>query len=382
LLDIPGSDLGGIEHGLDFLLKVNEFERRQIGQRTIVIGGGYTSMDCSRSSIRLGSKVGVYYRRGLEDMVILPGEVEELVHESGLMENCCTPLSYLGENGRVTAMRFVRTQPGAPGPDGRRWPVDIPGSEFEVGVDTVILATGQFPKTDWIDKEFALDLVGPDQWLVSGKNPCTKHSKIFAAGDFALGATTLIQAIGHARKCARVVDEFLTGEKRVKKVAYVGSAFYSKGKDARTTGRTPEMNYIPLHVMPTLPVEKRDLKVEVELGYPDPLAKEAAGRCYLCHYKFEIIDSKCILCDECLMVKPVPDCIMEVSALLRDERGVITGYKPVVKDETDSLYYSRLWIDQNKCIRCGACEAVCPVNAISIQKVSLEEHKCGAHAAA
>jgi formate hydrogenlyase subunit 6/NADH:ubiquinone oxidoreductase subunit I len=82
------------------------------------------------------------------------------------------------------------------------------------------------------------------------------------------------------------------------------------------------------------------------------------------------------------MVKPVPDCIMEVSALLRDERGVITGYKPVVKDETDSLYYSRLWIDQNKCIRCGACEAVCPVNAISIQKVSLEEHKCGAHAAA
>ncbi|MGH8671506.1 MAG: FAD-dependent oxidoreductase, partial [Burkholderiales bacterium] len=379
LLDLPGHDLAGIEHGLKYLLEVNEFGRREVGNKATIIGGGYTAMDCSRTSLRLGAEVGVYYRRAREDMVILPGEVEELCHESGLMENNCSPVAFLGNNGCVTGVRYIRTGRGEPGTDGRRKWIDIPGSEFEVEADTVILATGQFPQTHWIDKALSADLVGPDEWLLCGKSYHTKHAKLFVAGDFALGATTLIQAIGHARRCAREVDTQLMGEKRVKRVAHIGPAFYSKGKGAQTTGRTSDMNYIPLHVMPTLEPEKRDFSAEVELGYPEPQAKGEASRCYLCHYKFEIIDTKCILCDECLLVKPVPDCIMEIAALLRDEQGVITGYQPIVKDKTDSLYYSRLWIDQSKCIRCGQCEAVCPVNAISIQKVSLEEQVCAQH---
>jgi len=64
--------------------------------------------------------------------------------------------------------------------------------------------------------------------------------------------------------------------------------------------------------------------------------------------------------------------IVEVAALLRDDEGRITGYHRVEEGKTDSLYYNRLWIDQSQCVRCGQCEAVCPVNAISIQKVSLE----------
>ncbi|MDQ3261597.1 MAG: 4Fe-4S binding protein [Pseudomonadota bacterium] len=109
-------------------------------------------------------------------------------------------------------------------------------------------------------------------------------------------------------------------------------------------------------------------------------AKQEASRCYLCHYKFEIIDQKCILCDECINVKPVDGCIVEISALLRKDDGAIIGYKPVAQNKSDSLYYNRLWIDQNQCVRCGACEAVCPVNAITIQKVSATS--CAGHAAA
>jgi formate dehydrogenase major subunit len=373
ILDLPGRDLGDVEHGLDFLLQVNEFGRRETGRRVVVIGGGYTAMDCARTALRLGANsVAVCYRRGRADMVVLPGELQEFLEEGGKLHNECAPLELVQSGGKLTAARFVRTRPGEPGRDGRRLPVAIAGSEFQIEADRVILATGQFPDCKWIGGSLSAQLVGPDQWLSSGAALKTAHSKIFAAGDFALGATTLIQASGHAKECAMQVHRFLGGETRLRKVASVGPSFQSKASGGRTTGRTAKMNAIPIHRMPTLPLDRRGLGDEVETGYEQPQALMEASRCYLCHYKFEIIDSKCVLCDECLKVKPVPDCIVEVAALLRDDEGRITGYRRVEEGKTDSLYYNRLWIDQSQCVRCGQCEAVCPVNAISIQKVSLE----------
>jgi len=373
VLELPGGDLAGVEHGLDFLLQVNEFGRRNIGRRVVVIGGGYTAMDCSRTALRLGAgKVEVRYRRGRRDMVVLPGELEQFLEEGGELSNDCAPVGFGGSNGRLTAVRFMRTRAAEPGRDGRRLPVAIPDSEFEVEADSAILATGQFPDCGWIDPPLAGQLVGKDQWLSSGSAQITAHRKVFVAGDFALGAATLIQAIGHARQCAAEVDRFLNGAPRVRHVVSVSPSFQSKVADGRTTGRTPDMNTIPIHPMRTLPLDRRTLSDEVETGYEQPQALLEASRCYLCHYKFEIVDAKCVLCDECLKVKPVPDCIVEVAALLRDDEGRITGYSRVEEGKTDSLYYNRLWIDQNKCVRCGQCEAVCPVNAITIQKVSLE----------
>lgn len=369
--DLPGRDLQGIEHGLSFLLQVNEQGRRRVGKRVVVIGGGYTAMDCARTALRLGAQVGVVYRRAREDMVVLPGELEELLEEGGHLETECAPQAFLGAAGRVIGVRFVRTRPGEPGRDGRRAPVEIPGSRIDIGADTVILATGQFPETGWIDAALRPQLVGRDGWLVRGEAHDTARPNLFVAGDFALGATTLIQAIGHARDCARKVDAWLTGRSPAPRRVRIGPAFQSKVAGGRTTGRTPEMNVIPIHPMPTLPVAARSLEAEVETGYPEPAAREEASRCYLCHYKFEIIDSKCVLCDECLKVKPVEGCIVEVAALARDDEGRITGYSRIGSGRTDSLYYNRLWIDQSQCIRCGQCEAVCPVNAITIQKVAL-----------
>ncbi|HKQ24816.1 MAG TPA: FAD-dependent oxidoreductase [Burkholderiales bacterium] len=371
VLDLPGRDLQGIEHGLSFLLQVNEFGRRDIGGRVVVIGGGYTAMDCARTALRLGAQVGVVYRRAREDMMVLPGELEELLEEGGHLETNCAPLSFLGHQGKVIGARFVRTRQGKPGSDGRRAPVEIPGTEFEIGADAVILATGQFPQSRWIDAALAPKLVARDGWLASGTAHQTAQRNIFVAGDFALGATTLIQAIGHAKECARAVDEWLTDAPRMKQFVHIGAAFRSKVPGGRTTGRTAEMNVIPIHPMPRVAVPERGLEAEVETGFAIPVAKEEASRCYLCHYKFEIVDRDCVLCDECLKVKPVEGCIVEIASLRRDDEGRILGYKKVEKGETDSLYYNRLWIDQSQCIRCGRCETVCPVNAITIQKVAL-----------
>lgn len=373
MLDLPGNDLPGIEHGLGFLLAVNEHGRREIGAKVAVIGGGYTAMDCARTALRLGAQTAVYYRRGREDMVVLPGELEELLAEGSKLHNQCSPLGFDGSE-HVSGVRLVRTEAGTPGRDGRRTPRDIPGSDFLASADSVILATGQFPDAAWLSgsRRFA-KLAGEDGWLQSGSAHNTAHPQVFVAGDFALGATTLIQAIGHARQCARAVDAYLVGKRRLTRLAVAEPDFQSKVKDGRTTGRTADMNIIPIHPMPVLPLAQRSGEAEVETGYDRTTAGKAASRCYLCHYKFEIIDSKCVLCDECVKVKPVAGCIVEVAALERDKDGRITGYQRVESGKTDSLYYNRLWIDQDQCIRCGKCEAVCPVNAITIQKVHFAE---------
>jgi len=378
LLDIPGSELDGILHGLDFLLETNEHGDGPIGREVVVIGGGFTAMDCARTAKRLGMKlaasdgtdwrqlplaqskanVNVYYRRSVQEMLVTPGEIEELAHEAIGMFTLVSPVSYLGKDGRVTAVCFVRTRLGEPDASGRRRPEPIPGSEFEVPADLVLLATGQFPDTAFIDGPLRESLVAKDLWLKSGGTPATAHPKVFAAGDFANGASSLIDAIGHAKTCARTVDEALMGCRRIEDVALI--------EDDTATRRIREMDEIPRQAMPVLPRAARNLTGEVETGYDATLATDETQRCYRCHYKYEIDSDKCIYCDWCIKAKPRPNCIVKVSELVYGERGEIVDFIRAKGSEDTRLIY----INQEDCIRCNACVDACPVDCISIQKVS------------
>lgn len=340
LLDLPGKELAGIRHGLDFLLEVNETGTGEVGKTVVVIGGGFTAMDCARTAKRLGAQVKVCYRRTAAEMLVTPGELEELEHEGIPMEYMVAPKAYTGNGGRLKTIRFVRTEMGAPDQSGRRRPVEIQGSEFELAVDTVLLATGQFPDTSWLDE-------------ASG------NAKVFSAGDFKNGASSLIQAIGHAKECVRQVDQLLTGKVRLKDYAVI--------EDVTETGRIREMDAVPLQPMPAIELAQRDLTTEVETGFGKETSSDEAQRCYQCHYKFEIDSDKCIYCDWCVKAKPRPECILKIKELHYDAEGLVTGWTLAKKADEVNL----IWINQDDCIRCGACVSACPVDAISIQKVSL-----------
>ncbi len=370
IIDIPGKELDEIQHGLDFLLEANEKSHAEIGKRTIVIGGGFTAMDCARTALRLNSDASIYYRRSRDEMSVPADELKEVEHEAIPIEIMVGPVSYQG-NGRkngeqkLVKMRFIRNELGEPDDSGRRRPVAIEDSEFDVEVDTVLLATGQWQDTSWLGKSIAKQVLDADGWIKNGQPIKTDAPGIFLAGDYSIGASTLIEAIGHAKDCARTVDEYLVGESRMMDVAEISSTL--------ETGRIPAMDEIARIPIPSLPLTERSFKAEVETGYTPNLANVETMRCYLCHYKFEIDNSICIYCEKCLDVKPHEDCIVRIDELQYDDDGRISGYVDA-KDKTPHVY-PLLYIDQDKCTRCGKCEKVCPVECISIQKVTLNTER-------
>ena len=332
-----------VEDGLDFLLRVNEYKDKYVGKNVIVIGGGYTSMDCARTALRLGAKsVRTFYRRTTNDLVILPGELDELINEHGKMIFNAQPLSIIKTDNKLTGLELIKTQ--LVKCNGVYKLKDIKGSSFKVKTDHIILAIGQ------------------KQHLSLSKN---KRKNIFSVGDFAIGATTLINAIAHAKDIVKKIDKVLMGR----------DLFNSdiKVTNIKSTGRDLKLNYIPINEMPMVDLNQRTFSREVEKGYQKSASQKEASRCYLCHYKFEINNDLCVLCDECLLAKPIEDCIVEISDVHEHKDGDIS-YDRINPKESIGIYHGKLLIDHKKCVRCGECEKVCPTNAITIQKVEKQNY--------
>ena len=361
IIPVPGADLGGVEHGLHFLFRVNERQNTEIGKQVVVLGGGFTSMDCARTAKRLGAEsVAIYYRRTMEDMYVSTDEMAELQHEHIALHTLCSPIEILGENGRVTGIRFRRTEPGKPDASGRRSFKEVPGSEFTVPCDGVLLGTGQSHETTWTGKVFQtlLKMGGPGSGLNETSVPCVTQ-----AGDFATGPRSIIDGIAHGKNCAHHVDTLLMGRNRLSQ--------YFSSEDVETTGRSASLNRLPRHAMPCRAVPERNIDDPDEMGYDRTTAQAEASRCYLCHYVYEIDASACIYCHKCLEVKPLDKCIVKISGFAKDPDGRITGYHEV----DGGPEYNQLYIDPIECIRCNACFEVCPVNCIHIRRVDMEHRE-------
>ena len=215
-LGIPGENLNGIYSGNEFLFRVNlmkaylfpEYDTPvKVGERAVVIGAGNVAMDAARCAARLGAEVTVLYRRSEAEM---PARREEVRHarEEGIAFRFLTqPVAFLGDS-QVRAVRCLRCELGEPDESGRRCPVPVPGSEFEVEADTVIIAIGQSPNPIIAMKHPEIKTtergtIVVDEW---GR---TSLDGVFAGGDITTGQATVIAAMGAGKRAAQAMHEYL-----------------------------------------------------------------------------------------------------------------------------------------------------------------------------
>ena len=221
-MNIPGVNYKGVLSANEFLTRINlmkayteEADTPVIRSKAVaVVGGGNVAMDAARCAMRLGAeKVYIVYRRGEAEM---PARLEEQHHakEEGIeFKTLCNPVEILGdENGRVKAIKCIRMELGEPDASGRRRPVEVPGSEFELDVDTVIMSLGTSPNPLIRSTTPGLD-TNRKGCLIVDENEMTTRQGVFAGGDAVTGAATVILAMGAGKKGAAAIHKFLQENK-------------------------------------------------------------------------------------------------------------------------------------------------------------------------
>ncbi len=358
-LNAPGENLAGVYSGLEFVMDVAAGRLPGIGKKVVVIGAGFTAFDCARSALRMGSDDVTIFVRGLEEELRV---TEDEIHDAkteGVKIRALSLTHKIVGNDRVNGVEFLRARTGEVGHDGRRRVYPIEGSDFVFEADSVIVAVGQRPEPSSApgDKDEKGVLVGDRQTFRSST------PKLYMAGDFLTGPSTVIESIASGRKAAERIAQDLTGKQFREWVVRM--------EEAAITDRQRAWDFIPRQEMSTLlpPSERlRDKKNEVELGFDKETALEEAKRCYLCYLHYEIDISKCIFCRYCIDNAP-RDCIKLVEEVRLNDDGAIDGFL----ETTNWQKVGAVVIDNSRCIRCGECVRVCPVDCISVTKVELVE---------
>ena len=217
-MGIPGENLNGVVSANEFLTRANLMKAYDdtydtpiyVGRRVVVVGGGNVAMDAVRTAARLGAEAHIVYRRSEAE---LPARAEEVHHakQEGIEFRMLTnPVEVLGdEKGWVRGLRCVRMELGEPDASGRRSPVAVEGSEFEIGCDVVIMALGTSPNPLIASTTRGLETNRRGCLVADEVHGQTSREGIFAGGDAVTGAATVILAMGAGRRAARAIDEYV-----------------------------------------------------------------------------------------------------------------------------------------------------------------------------
>ncbi|MEM2081592.1 MAG: NADPH-dependent glutamate synthase [Candidatus Bathyarchaeia archaeon] len=219
----PGENLGGIYSANEFLIRVNLMKAYafpdydtpiRIGKHVVVIGGGNVAMDCARCALRLGAEVHLVYRRSRDELPARAEEIENAEEEGVIFQFLTAPVEFYGdERGWVKAMKCIRMELGEPDKSGRRSVKPIPGSEFVMETDTVIIAIGQTPNPI-IQRTTEGLVTDPRHGTIKVDENCkTSLDGVYAGGDVATGAATVISAMGMGKKAAKAIHEYLMNKK-------------------------------------------------------------------------------------------------------------------------------------------------------------------------
>ena len=320
-LGVEGEDAQNVLSGVDFLSRFHHGENLDLGEDVIVVGGGDTAIDAARICKRLGAKVTILYRRTMEEMPAIQVEIDEAIEEGIPIEFLAAPVGFTREGDLVTAMRCIRMELGEPDASGRRRPVPIEGSEFEIAASAVISAISQQP--DFGGFESLIE--GPD-WVRVSDEGRTKVEGIWAGGDVTR-LDLVTTAIGQGRRAAESIErKFLGTEAGNGKLPVVRKEGMRLDHYEKAERGTPV----------TLGAEERlqGLAVEANLGFSREQATVESQRCMSCGY--------CFNCEKCW--------------LFCQDQAVV---KPAVKGE---LYTYKM----ENCTGCKKCSEECPCGFIDM----------------
>ena len=218
-MKIPGENLKGVYSANEFLTRVNLMKAYlpdsptpiQHAKKVAVVGGGNVAMDAARSAMRLGAEeVSIVYRRSLEELPARREEVEHAMEEGIEFRLLNNPTAILGdENGFVRGMKVIRMELGAPDASGRRSPVEIPGSEYELECDCVIMAIGTSPNPLIKSTTEGLEVNRRGGIVVEEATGKTSLTGVYAGGDAVTGAATVILAMGAGKTAAQAIDDYI-----------------------------------------------------------------------------------------------------------------------------------------------------------------------------
>ncbi|CAN5878375.1 hypothetical protein BH24CHL4_BH24CHL4_23640 [soil metagenome] len=386
-MGIPGEDLKGVVSGIGFLEDVNlGQEDVWVGKNVVTVGGGFTSMDCVRTVLRMGSESSIMtYRRSIHEIPVEELELEEAELEGVEMMYMVSPTRIIGDSdGNVIGIEMIRNELGQPDAKGRRRPEPVPGSEMIIECDMVISAIGQRQ-----DNSFLGDMLpNRDRRGVPylDQNLRTELPNIWAAGDYVINPTNFISSIGEGKRVADLIDEQMRGARtKIKEMEitripteYIstpnsllseGVAEWSLSAMSRRLVWGDDYSSTGRQVIPALHADARgiaslDTTMEVELGYSKPIGFEEAKRCLQCQLNIFIDGHRCILCNGCVDACPhlciemiSPDRIysidndVELAQMARAELGP---------------YSAAMVIDERSCIRCGICVDWCPTECLTM----------------
>ena len=227
-MHIPGEELKGVYSANEFLTRSNLMKAYRDdpntpimkGGNVAIVGGGNVAMDAARTALRLGAdNVYIIYRRSMEELPARKEEVEHAQEEGIDFRLLNNPVEILGyhnpddprdpKNGFVTGIKCIKMELGEPDEKGRRRPVEVPGSEFVLDVDTVVISIGTSPNPLIKDTTPGLD-INPKGGIIINEDGLTSRANVYAGGDAVTGAATVISAMGAGKLAAKSIDEFLS----------------------------------------------------------------------------------------------------------------------------------------------------------------------------